>query len=75
MRDGEENTLIWFSDTRRVCVVNVTWLTLSSYKLCKDKTNGRVSVFTQLKNRRDNIINHFLTCRDLYEEQNAKVIL
>lgn len=47
MRD-EENTLIGFSDMRRICVVNVTWLMLcniSSYKLCKDKTNGHVSIF------------------------------
>lgn len=32
MRD-EENTLIGFSDMRRICVVNITWLMLVQHKL------------------------------------------
>lgn len=74
MRDGE-NTSIGLSDTRRIFVVNITWLMLVQhklvYKLRKDKTNGRVSI-SNLCGLRDNIINHFLTFLDLYK---TKIIM
>lgn len=70
--------LIGLSETRRVCVVDITWLMLVQhkliYKLGKDETNGPVSSFN-LCGLRDNIINHVLTCLDLYKPRNDKVSL